>query len=183
VLSSSFFVCFFGAMNVAEVLLINTTLGGGAAAYAITTAAMGLGMTAGSLLGGRSDSPAHTRRLYLIGIAVVAAGMAVCAVAPFLAIAIAAFLVIGVGNGFALVSENVLLQQVVPAEIKGRVFGLKSAMISGAFLVAYFGGGLLTAAIGPRATFGLIAAGSLAVCLTARVFLATDRGVQQLAPA
>jgi MFS family permease len=179
VLSSTFFVCFFGAMNVAEVLLVNTTLGGGAAAYAITTAVMGLGVTAGSLLGGRSGSPA---RLYVLGIGIVAAGMAACAVAPVLAVAVAAFLVIGVGNGLALVSENVLLQLVVPAEIKGRVFGLKAAMISGAFLVAYFGGGLLTAAIGPRATFGLIAGGSLAVCLTARVVLAGHRPAA-LAPA
>jgi hypothetical protein len=37
VLSSTFFVCFFGAMNVAEVILVNTTLDGGAVAHAITT--------------------------------------------------------------------------------------------------------------------------------------------------
>jgi MFS family permease len=175
VLSSTFFVCFFGAMNVAEVLLVNSTLGGGAAGYAFVTAAMGLGVTVGSLLAARGESPERGRRLYLSGIALCAAGMAVCAVAPVLVVAVGAFLFIGLGNGIALVSEGVLLQQVIPDEIKGRVFGLKAAMISGAFLVAYFGGGLLTAAIGARGTFALIAVGSALVCVIARAVLAGDR--------
>ena len=55
------------------------------------------------------------------------------------------------------------------------MFGLKAAMISGAFLVAYFGGGLLVAVLGARGTFALIAAGSLLVCLVARMALASDR--------
>lgn len=175
VLSSTFFVCFFGAMNVAEVVLVNSVLDGGAAGYAFVTAAMGLGVTVGSLFAARSESPELGRRLYLSGIALCAAGMAACAVAPVLAIAVGAFLFIGLGNGIALVSEGVLLQQVIPDAIKGRVFGLKAAMISGAFLVAYFGGGLLTAAIGARWTFALIAAGSLLVCLVARAVLAGDQ--------
>ncbi len=174
VLSSTFFVCFFGAMNVAEVLLVRSTLGGGPAAYAIVTTAMSVGIFAGSLLAARGESPELGRRLYLGGIALCAAGMAACALAPVLAVAVVAFVVIGLGNGLALVSEGVLIQQVIPDEIKGRVFGLKSAMISGAFLVAYFGGGLLVAAIGPRGTFALIAAGSLLVCLVARVVLSAE---------
>jgi len=175
VLSSSFFVCFFGAMNVAEVLLVNKTLDGGAAGYAITTAAMGLGVTIGSLLAARGENPALGRRLYLGGLATCGAGMVGCALAPVMAVAVGAFFVIGMGNGIALVSENVLLQQIIPSDIRGRVFGLKSAMISAAFLVAYFGGGLLTAAIGPRATFGLIAGGILVVVAVARTVLAGDR--------
>ena len=98
--------------------------------------------------------------------------MAACALAPVLAVAVVAFMVIGLGNGLALVSEGVLIGG--PDEIKGRVFGLKSAMISGAFLVAYFGGGLLVAGIGARGTFALIAAGSLLVCLVARVVLSGE---------
>jgi MFS family permease len=175
VVSSSFFVCFFGAMNVAEVLLVNSTLHGGKAGYAIVTTAMSIGIFVGSLVAARGENPALGRRLYLGGIALCALGMAACAVAPVLTVAVLAFVVIGLGNGMAMVSEGVLIQQVIPAEIRGRAFGLKSAMISGAFLIAYFGGGLLVAGIGPRGTFALIAAGSLAVCLVARVVLATER--------
>jgi MFS family permease len=175
VLSSTFFVCFFGAMNVAEVLLVNSTLHGGKSGYAIVTAAMSIGIFCGSLLAARGENPVVGRRLYLGGIALCGIGMAACAVAPVLSVAVLAFVVIGLGNGMALVSEGVLIQQVIPDEIRGRVFGLKSAMISGAFLVAYFGGGLLVNGIGTRGTFALIAAGSLAVCLIARVMLATER--------
>jgi MFS family permease len=174
VLSSTCFVCFLGAVNVAELLLVRTTLGGGPAAYAVVVATMGVGITAGSLLAGRGDSPVTGRRLYLGGIALCAAGMAACAVAPGFGVALVAFLAMGVGNGLALVSENVLLQQVIPDDIKGRVFGLKGSLISSAFLVAYFGGGLVLAAIGPRATFGLIAAGSALVWVVARTVLTAE---------
>jgi MFS family permease len=174
VLSSTFFVCFLGGVNVAELLLVRTTLGGGPGAYALVVATMGVGITAGSLLAARGESPAAGRRLYLGGIALCAAGMAACALAPGLGVALVAFLAMGVGNGVALVSENVLLQQVIPDDVKGRVFGLKGSLISSAFLVAYFGGGLVLAAIGPRATFGLIAAGSALVWLTARTVLAAE---------
>jgi MFS family permease len=174
VVSSTLFVCFLGAVNVAELLLVRTTLGGGPAAYALVVATMGIGITAGSLLAAKGDSPAAGRRLYLGGIALCAAGMGACAIAPGLGVALVAFLAMGVGNGVALVSENVLLQQVIPDDIKGRVFGLKGSLISSAFLVAYFGGGLLIAAIGPRATFGLIAAGSALVWAVARTVLTAD---------
>jgi MFS transporter, DHA1 family, multidrug resistance protein len=112
--------------------------------------------------------------------------MAACAIAPGLEVALVAFLAMGVGNGVALVSENVLLQQVIPDDIKGRVFGLKGTLISSAFLVAYFGGGLVIAAIGPRATFGLIAAGSVLVWAVARTVLTaelTDPHAGEPAPA
>ena len=181
--SSTFFVCFFGAMNVAEVLLVRSTLHGGAAAYAMVTTAMSIGIFIGSLVAARGENPALGRRLYVAGIGICAAGMAACALAPVLTVAILAFLVIGFGNGLALVSEGVLLQQVIPDDIKGRVFGMKSAMISGAFLVAYLGGGLLVAGIGARATFALIAAGSLLVCLVARVVLSAESRTAALVPA
>jgi MFS family permease len=179
VLSSTAFVCFLGAVNVAELLLVRTTLGGGPGAYALVVATMGIGITGGSLLAGRAGDTGAGRRLYLAGIALCAAGMAACALAPAVAVALVAFLAMGVGNGLALVSENVLLQQVIPADLKGRVFGLKGALISAAFLVAYFGGALLLEAVGPRATFALIAAGSAIVWTVARIALATPTSAQE----
>ena len=175
VLSSTAFVCFLGVVNVAELLLVRTSLDAGPAAYALVVATMGAGITIGSVVAGRGGDQASGRRRYLGGIALCAAGMAGCAVAPSVPVVLVAFLLLGVGNGLALVSENVLLQQVVPDAIKGRVFGLKSTLISSAFLVAYFGGGLLLAATGPRTMFTLIAAGSLLVWATARTVLGGAR--------
>lgn len=175
VLSSTAFVCFLGVVNVAELLLVRTSLDAGPASYALVVAVMGSGITLGSVFAGRGGDPAAGRRQYLGGIALCAAGMAGCAIAPSVPVVLAAFLALGLGNGLALVSENVLLQQVVPDEIKGRIFGLKSTLISGAFLVAYFGGGLLLAATGPRVMFAVIAAGSLAVWAGARSVLLGGR--------
>jgi MFS family permease len=101
--------------------------------------------------------------------------MAGCALAGTVWIALIGFLIMGLGNGAALVSENVILQQLIPEGIKGRVFGLKSAMIAGAFLTSYVAGGLLVNAVGPRATFGVLAVGSALVVATGRVALAPSQ--------
>lgn len=68
-------------------------------------------------------------------------------------------------------AENVLLQHVVPDAIKGRVFGLKSALISTSFAVAYFGGGALVALVGARPTIATLGAGCLVVWAVARAVL------------
>jgi MFS family permease len=169
VLSSTAFVCFLGAVNVAEVVLVRETLDGGAAQYSLVVAAMGLGITAGSLLGARGGEGA---RQYLLGLLLCGLAFAGCALVPSWPVALAAFAVLGLGNGLALVAENVLLQQVVPDDVKGRVFGLKSSLISTAFAVAYFGGGALVALAGARATFAALAGGCLAVWVVARTILA-----------
>src|SRR3954454_1913703 len=58
VLSSTAFVCFLGTVNVGELLLVRNTLVGTNAQYAIVVAAMGAGITLGSVLAGRrSGSP------------------------------------------------------------------------------------------------------------------------------
>ncbi|HEV2814160.1 MAG TPA: MFS transporter, partial [Solirubrobacteraceae bacterium] len=172
VLSSTAFVCFLGAVNVAELVLVRETLDGGPAHYALVVAAMGLGLTAGSLLGaGAKDGPAGARQ-YLLGLLLCGIAFGACAVVPTWPVALATFALLGLGNGLALVAENVLLQHVVPDAIKGRVFGLKGSLISTSFAVAYFGGGALVALVGPRTTFAVLAAGCLAVWSVARTVLA-----------
>jgi MFS family permease len=167
VLSSTAFVCFLGAVNVAEVVLVRETLDGGPAQYSLVVAAMGLGITAGSLLGARDPDGRH----YLTGLLLCGLAFAATAAVPSWPLALATFALLGLGNGLALVSENVLLQRVVPDAIKGRVFGLKSSLISTAFAVAYFGGGALVAVAGARPTFAALAAGCLVVWAVARSVL------------
>lgn len=185
VLSSSAFVCFLGAVNVAELILVRETLDGGPAHYALVVAAMGLGLTAGSLLGARAKDGATGARRYLFGLLLCGIAFAACAVVPSWPVALATFALLGVGNGLALVAENVLLQHVVPDGLKGRVFGLKGSLISASFGVAYFGGAALVAAAGARATFAILAGGCLFVWAVARTVLAAPasevRGVVEAA--
>src|SRR4051794_28180211 len=80
VLSSTALVCFLGMVSVGELLLVRTTLHGSSAQYAIVVAAMGAGITLGSLLAARaSNTPL---RGYLFGLGLCAASMAACALAP-----------------------------------------------------------------------------------------------------
>ena len=171
VLSSTAFVCFLGAVNVAELVLVRETLDGGAAGYSLVVAAMGLGVTTGSVLGARAADGASSGRQYLLGLAVCGVSLAATALVPSWPVALMTFALLGLGNGLALVAENVLLQHVVPDAIKGRVFGLKSALISTSFAVAYFGGGALVALVGARPTFATLGAGCLVVWAVARAVL------------
>ena len=183
VLSSTAFVTFLGAVNVAELVLVRETLGGGGTEYALIVASMGLGITVGSLLAGSVEGPDRSRRAYLAGLLTCALAMAACALAPSWWVALAAFAALGLGNGLALVSENVLLQHVIPDDLKGRVFGMKGAFIASAFLLAYFGGGILVAAAGPRPALLATGAGCLAVWVAARAFLRTASRAPLPAPA
>ena len=165
VLSSTAVVCFLGAVHVAEVLLVRNTLDGGATALALVIGAMGLGLTAGSVLASREGGDG---RLYLVGLLLCGLSFGACAVAPTWHVALGTFFVLGVGNGFAVVSENIVLQKLIPDDLKGRVFGLKGALISWSFAIAFFGAGALVALTGPRAAFGVLAVGCLSVWAVAR---------------
>jgi len=100
--------------------------------------------------------------------------MTLCAVAPVYALVVAAVAALGLGNGLALVSENVLLQRLIPEEFAGRVFGIKNSLISWSFAVAFFTAGALGSAFGARVLYAVAATGCLAVWATARAALATS---------
>jgi MFS family permease len=181
VLSSTAFVCFLGTVNVGEVLLVRNALGGTSTQYAIVVAVMGAGITAGSLLAGRLDLAGP--RTYLLGLGLCAASMAACAVAPVYAVALPAVLALGLGNGLALVSENVFLQRIIPEEFAGRVFGIKNSLVSWAFGAAFFTAGAVGSTLGARPLYGLAAAGCLVVWATARRTLGTAARVTPVAAA
>ena len=181
VLSSTAFVCFLGMVNVGELLLVREALHGTNTQYAIVVAVMGAGITLGALLAPRVSAPL---RGYLGGLGLCAASMAACAVAPVYAVALVAIAALGLGNGIALVSENVLLQQVIPSEFRGRVFGIKSSLISWAFAVAFFSAGSIGGVLGARALYAVAAVGCVLAYLNARTRLAGgEHGVPVPAPA
>jgi MFS family permease len=169
VLSSTAFVCFLGMVNVGELLLVREALGGSGTQYAIVVAVMGAGITVGTVLAGRVPRPPV--RVYLAGLALCAGAMIVCALAPAYWVVVAAVAGLGVGNGVALVSENIFLQQVIPDEFRGRVFGIKNSLVSWAFAVAFVSAGALGSALGARALYGVAAAGCLLAWASARARL------------
>ena len=110
--------------NVALVFLVRETLGGGPVAFGLVSAAFGVGMISASLgLSIRRTSVAVTTLLIVAwlasGFGTVATGLA-----PVIVVAALAQAVGGFGNGLENIAADTLIQQAVPREMLGRVFGL-----------------------------------------------------------
>jgi MFS family permease len=160
-------VAFLGMVNVGELLLAREELGASDTQFSILVTAMGLGVAGGTLLGAEGGALPVLKRRYLWGILVCAGGLLACGLAPSFAVALPAFLALGVGNGLAVVHERLLLQSTLSDEIMGRVFGLRSAMVSFGFGGAFLLAGGAAALLGPRPLFVLAAAGALVAWLAA----------------
>jgi MFS family permease len=149
-----------GTLNVAELALSQRDLHAGATGYALLICAMGVGLMAGSGLGAESRE--------LLGLLLVAAGMIGAALAPVLVLALAGFVVIGVGNGIFFVSNRVMLQRHVAEHLHGRAFGLVSSIDSWGVCGAVLIGGAFVTTLGARSTLAFAAAAMLSIALVSR---------------
>ena len=162
---------FAGLFNVAELPFVTDDLGGGDAGFALLTAIYGLGFVGGSLSGSKGGTPAELKRWWLIGLAVVSVGFIACGSAPGVLIATLAFALAGVGNGLILVYERLLIQELVPDRLMGRVFGVKDGLTSWAFAAAFLSAGGLVELMGARALIVVAGCGGLVVWLASRIAL------------
>jgi MFS family permease len=175
VIGGSAAVLFFGGLfNVAELPFVKDDLDGGETGFAVLNALYGIGFVGGSLSGGKGGAPPQLKRWWLIGLAVIGVGLIACGAAPGLLVATLAFSLAGVGNGLMLVYERLLIQTTVPDRLMGRVFGIKDALTSWPFAIAFLGGGVMVELLGPRAVIIVAGAGGVVVWIGARIAL---RGV------
>jgi MFS family permease len=161
--ASSGLILFAGLFNVGELLLASDELGAGESGYAILVAVFGLGVVAGSLTGSNGGSAGQLKQRYLLGVLLTAAAFAGAGLAPAYAAALVAFGVGGVGNGLVLVHERLLLQELVPDALMGRVFGVRDTVQSWAFAPGFICAGVLSSLLGTRALFLIAGVGALAV--------------------
>ena len=171
--SWTFAALFFSMVNVGEVLLTLDAVNLGASSFSLVVAAMSVGMTAGALTGGVAGSAGGLRRGYLLGVTGMAAGMLGAAAAGAPVLIVAAFVLLGLGNGVTVVHLNVLLQRLVPDALQGRVFALRKTLVSWTVALAYLLAGGLADLGGPRLLFAVAGAG------TALVALASLRGLER----
>jgi MFS family permease len=172
VIGGSAAMLFFGGLfNVAELPFVRGVLDGGDTGFAVLNALYGIGFVGGSLSGGKGGAPPHLKRWWLIGLAVIGVGLIACGAAPGLLVATLAFGLTGVGNGLMLVYERLLIQSTVPDRLMGRVFGIKDALTSWPFAIAFLVGGGLVELMGPRALIVVAGAGGIAVWLGSRIAL------------
>ncbi len=145
---------------------------GGAAALGIVFAGFGAGSLAGLVLAG-ARAPAHRRAVLAGGTAAVGIGTAALGVTGTLVAAVGAAAVIGLGAGYLGVVLVAWLQELVPAELRGRVLSLV-VLASVAFdPVSYLLAGVLLPA-GLPVLFG--ACGGLVVLTAAATLPCTSSG-------
>jgi MFS family permease len=158
---------FFAAVLPVEVVYVKQTLGAGDAGYGLMLASWGAGM----VLGGAAFAAlrrASLAYLLLASTVAVGAGYLGLAAAPTLALACAASVLGGAGNGMQWVSVISAVQELTAEAMQARVMSVLESIGAAMPGAGFVLGGAVAAALSPRATFlvagvGVIAIAALAV--------------------
>ena len=138
------------AINVAEVVFAKETLNAGNVGFGVLVAASGVGLAVGSFLAAPALGKVGLRRHYVGSIALMGVGAAGAALSPTIWIAVLFVIGGAVGNGAAIVANQLLVQRGAPDRYRGRA--LATIMSSNyAFLgLAMAAAGVLTDLLGAR---------------------------------
>ncbi len=143
-------------------------LGGGARMVGTLSAVFGVGSAVGMISLAMMRGRLASTKVSTIGLATLAAGCAVPAVATTPAVALAGFALAGLAFGWAMTGLSTLVQERAPEELRGRIMAL--------WLVGFLGSRPLAAALlggtadtlGVHAAFGLAAVSCLVAALWCR---------------
>lgn len=161
-------------VNVAEVVLAKHDLGGGNIGLGLLVSATGVGLVIGSFFAASALGAFGMRRVYTGALALMAAGFGLASASPTIAVAAVLAAVATIGNGAAIVCNQVLVQRGAPDAMRGRALAVLMSSYYGILGLSMAGGGLLVDRAGARAAWAfagcvyLVAAG-LALVLTARI--------------
>jgi MFS family permease len=144
-------------VNVSEVVLAKEVFDGGDFGYGLLVAATGLGLVAGSLVGGTWILQRGLTVPYAASIALMALGIGAAAVAPNVWVAALVVIAAGAGNGVAVIANALLVQRGAPDRLRGRAFTVVMSTGYAVLGVGMIIAGPLTNAIGARAVWGISA--------------------------
>lgn len=163
---------FFAAVIPIEVIYSKETLGAGDSGYGLLLASWGVGMVLGSIVFAAVRRAPLPVLLFFSTLA-VGAGYLGLAAAPTLALACAASIVGGAGNGVQWVSAISAVQELTVAGMQARVMSVLESIGAAMPGVGYLVGGLIASAIDPRATFLVAGIGVLAIVAIAAPLMGT----------
>jgi len=161
---------FFAAVIPIEVVYAKETLGAGDSGYGLMLASWGLGMVLGSLVFAAVRRASLALLLFLSTLA-VGAGYLGLAVAPTLAVACAASVLGGTGNGVQWVSTISAVQEMTVAGMQARVMSVLESIGAAMPGIGFVLGGVITALVSPRATFLIAGAGVFTIVAVAAPIL------------
>jgi MFS family permease len=167
------------AVNVAEIVLAKEELDAGNVGYGILVAATGVGLIIGSFFAGQVITSVGMTRVYGASLALMGVGFGAASMAPTLAVAAVLAAVATIGNGTAIVCNQLLVQRGAPDQMRGRVLAVLMSIYYGVLGLSMAGAGILTDWASARATWAvagaiyLVAAG-VAIAMTRRARAALD---------
>ena len=165
---------FFALVIPIEVAFAKETLDAGDFGYGLLLASWGSGMVSGSLVFAWLR---HVHLITLIAFSTLAIGLAYAAIAvsPTLALACAASVAGGVGNGVQWVALVTEVQELTHRSYQARVVSLLESVGSAMPGIGFLAGGLIAASLSPRASYAVAGAGVILVLAVACLAL---RGVR-----
>jgi MFS family permease len=143
---------FFAAVIPVEVVYAKETLGTSDSGYGLMLASWGIGMVLGSILFAAVHR-ASLLVLLLFSTLAVGGGYLGLAAAPTLALACAASVLGGAGNGVQWVSAVSAVQELTAAEMQARVMSVLESIGAAMPGVGFAVGGAIAVVLSPRATF------------------------------
>lgn len=161
---------FFAAVIPIEVVYAKETLGVGDSGYGLMLASWGVGMVVGSIVFA-AVRRASLALLLLLSTLAVGAGYLGLAVAPTLAVACAASVLGGAGNGVQWVSTISAVQEMTVAGMQARVISVLESIGAAMPGFGFVLGGVVAAVASPRTTFLVAGAGVFAIVAVVAPFL------------
>jgi MFS family permease len=161
-------------VNVAEVVLAKHDLSSGNIGLGLLVSATGVGLVIGSFFAASALGAFGMRRVYTGALALMAAGFGLASASPTIAVAAVLAAVATIGNGAAIVCNQVLVQRGAPDAMRGRALSVLMSSYYGILGLSMAGGGLLVDKAGARAAWAFagcvyLVAAALAMVLTARI--------------
>ncbi len=161
---------FFTAVLPIEVIYATETLGAGDFGYGLMLASWGVGMVLGGIVFAalrRASLP----KLLFFSTLTIGAGYLGLAAAPTLAVACAASVLGGAGNGVQWVALISAVQELTAQNMQARVMSVLESIGTAMPGVGFLLGGLTATIFSPRVTFLLAGAGVLAIVAIATPLL------------
>jgi MFS family permease len=160
--AQGFAFVFFAAVLPVEVIYVKETLGSNDTGYGVMLASWGVGMVLGSLLFARLRQASLAKLLFFSTLA-VGAGYLGLAAAPTLALACAASVVGGAGNGVQWVAAISAVQELTAESMQARVMSVLESIGAAMPGVGFVLGGVIAALLSPRMTFLVAGLGVVAI--------------------
>ena len=125
----------------------------GTAAFGVFEGVIGAGYLAGSLALAALSTRVPQGRAMIAGLVLMGVSLSLVAAAGGVLTACIPFAILGVANAAALIAIDTYLQNVVPEQLRGRVFGTRFTLTQGVYALAVLAGGALATVVDVQVLF------------------------------